>query len=141
MTTPHVRAVIDLGALARNVSVLKSRVGSPALMAIVKAGGYGHGLVESGRAAIAGGAEWLATALLQEALTLRAAGIKAPLLAWLYTADDQFAACIENDIDLAVNSVVSLTAIADAAQSLSRTARIHIKIDTGLGRNGIMLAD
>jgi len=127
--------------LARNVAVLKSRIGSPAVMAVVKAGGYGHGLVESGRAAIAGGAEWLATALLQEALALRASGIQVPILAWLYTADDQFAECISNDIDLAVNSVASLDAIADAAQSLNRTARVHIKVDTGLGRNGIMLAD
>ncbi len=141
MATPHVRAVIDLGALAQNVSVLKNRVGKSELMAVVKAGGYGHGLVESGKAALAGGAQWLATALIQEALTLRESGIDAPILAWLYTSDDQFSECIQSNIDLAVNSVASATAIADAAQALNRTARVHIKVDTGLGRNGVMLPD
>jgi len=141
VATPHVRAVIDLGALAQNVSVLKNRVGKSELMAVVKAGGYGHGLVESGKAALAGGAQWLATALIQEALTLRESGIDAPILAWLYTSDDQFSECIQSNIDLAVNSVASATAIADAAQALNRTARVHIKVDTGLGRNGVMLPD
>ena len=73
MTTPHATAVIDLGLLAENVRSLRERTGT-ALMAVVKADAYGHGLVPCAQAALAGGASWLATALLSEAIALRDAG-------------------------------------------------------------------
>jgi len=141
VTQEHATAVIDLGALAHNVERIKSHVAGPAVMVIVKADGYGHGLVPSARAAVAGGATWLGVALLQEAVTLRDAGVTARILAWLYTVDDQIAECIERDVDLAINGVESVIAIAAAAELVGKTARVHIKVDTGLNRNGVIIAD
>jgi len=141
VTQEHATAVIDLGALARNVERIKSHVAGPEVMVIVKADGYGHGLVPSAKAAVAGGATWLGVALLQEAIALRDAGVTARILAWLYTVDDQMAECIQRDVDIAINGVDSVVAIAAAAESLGKTARVHIKVDTGLNRNGVTIAD
>jgi len=141
VTQEHATTVIDLGALARNVERIRSHVDGPEVMAVVKADGYGHGLIESARAAVAGGATWLGVALLQEAIALRDAGVNERILAWLYTVDDQLVECIEHNVDLAINGVASVGAIASAAESLGKTARVHIKVDTGLSRNGVILAD
>ena len=141
MSTPHCTATIDLGALAGNVRTLLSRTGGAELMAVVKADAYGHGLVPCARAAVAGGATWLATALLDEAIALRDAGVSAKILSWLYPVDARFAECIERDIDLGANSARAVRDIANAARSVGRVARIHVKVDTGLGRNGVMPAD
>jgi alanine racemase len=137
----HVTADIDLGRLSQNVETLKNKINGPALMAVVKANAYGHGLVPCALAAKRGGADWLATALLGEAIELRNNGVPGRILTWLNTIDDQFTECIENDIDLGVNSVESLTGISAAAKKLGKTARVHIKVDTGLGRNGATLND
>jgi len=141
VTQEHATTVIDLGALARNVERIKAHVAGPEVMAIVKADGYGHGLVPSAKAAVAGGATWLGVALLQEAIALREAGVTARILAWLYTVDDQMAECVSSDVDLAVNSAASVVALAAAAESVGKTARLHIKVDTGLSRNGVTLED
>jgi alanine racemase len=141
MTTPHARAVIDLGALASNVDFINQQTGSAAVMAVVKADAYGHGLIPCANAAIAGGATWLGTALFQEALTLRASGIEVRILTWLGTVDDQFGECIAADIDLGVSHQEALLAIVHEARKLGKRARIHLKIDTGLGRNGVTLDD
>lgn len=141
MTTAHITADIDLSRLSQNVETLKKKVNGPALMAVVKANAYGHGLIPSAKAAKNGGADWLATALLEEAIELRNAGIKGPILSWLNTIDDRFVECVEKDIDLGVNSIGSLFAIIDAAKNANKIARVHVKIDTGLGRNGVTLAD
>ena len=141
MTIPHARAVIDLGALANNVRYLNQKTGDAALMAIVKADAYGHGLVPCAKAAVAGGATWLGTALFQEAIALREAGLTVRILTWLNTIDDQFADCITRDIDLGVSSLQSLKSISLAAESVGKQAKVHIKIDTGLGRNGVTPTD
>lgn len=141
MTTPHARAVIDLGALASNVDFINQQTGDAAVMAVVKADAYGHGLVPCAKAAIAGGATWLGTALFQEALALRASGIKTRILTWLGTIDDQFAECIAADIDLGVSHREALLAIVQEARKQGKRARVHFKVDTGLGRNGVTLAD
>ncbi len=141
MSTPHCTAVIDLGALASNVALIKSKVNGPEVMAVVKADGYGHGLIPSARAAVAGGATWLATALLSEAIALREAGVRERVLTWLNTFDDRFMECVSRDIDLAVNSVESARAIANAAYNVDCRARVHVKVDTGLGRNGVTFDD
>ena len=141
MTQHHVTADIDLGRLSRNVETLKRKINGPALMAIVKANAYGHGLVQSAKAAKRGGADWLATALLEEAIDLRNAGVSGPILTWLNTMDDRFEECISKDIDLGVNSVESLAAISIAAAKAGKPARIQVKVDTGLGRNGVTLDD
>ena len=130
------RATVDLDAISRNVEVLREHAGSAAVMAVVKADGYGHGLVPSARAAVTGGASWLGVAQLSEAITLRESGIATPLLSWLHVPGSDFAGAIAAGIDLSVSALWSLTEVADAARSLGRTARIHLKVDTGLGRNG-----
>jgi alanine racemase len=141
VTQPHGRAVIDLAALRQNVATLKQRANGPALMAVVKADAYGHGLVPCAKAAVEGGADWLATALLDEAIELRAAGIEVPILAWLNTFDDRFAECISADIDLGINGTSSLAGVVAAAREVGKVARVHVKVDTGLGRNGIWPSD
>ena len=134
-------AVIDLSAIRDNVAALRERAGSAQVMAVVKADAYGHGLVPSARAALAGGAAWLGTAQLYEALALRAAGVGAPLLSWLLVPGDAFAAAIEAGIDLGVSQRWALDEIAAAARRTGTTARVHLKLDTGLSRNGVTLLD
>ncbi|WP_407657317.1 alanine racemase [Jatrophihabitans endophyticus] len=113
------------------------------VMAVVKADGYGHGLVPSARAAIAGGATWLGTAIVAEALALRAAGVTVPLLAWLWTPGeaDTVERAVAADVDLSVSSTWQLAAVREAATATGRTARVHLKIDTGLSRNGAAASD
>lgn len=135
----HCTAVIDLAALSTNVRTLKAAVGAPEIMAVVKADAYGHGLVPCAQAAVEGGATWLATALLDEAIALRDAGVTARTLAWLHTVGDRFADCISRDIDIAVNGVRSVDEVASAARIAGRRARVHVKVDTGLSRNGVTL--
>jgi alanine racemase len=130
------RATVDLDAICRNVEVLRKHAGSAAVMAVVKADAYGHGLLPSARASLSGGASWLGVAQLSEAMVLRENGIHAPLLSWLHVPGSDFAAAIAAGIDLSVSALWSLAEIAVAARDLGQTARIHLKVDTGLGRNG-----
>jgi len=130
------RATVDLDVIAQNVEVLRKHAGTAAVMAIVKADAYGHGLLPSARAALRGGASWLGVAQLGEAMILRDNGIHAPLLSWLHVPGSDFTAAIAADIDLSVSALWSLAEVADAARALGRTARVHLKVDTGLGRNG-----
>ncbi|MET4638699.1 alanine racemase [Mycetocola sp. 2940] len=132
-------AVIDLDAVTANIRSLRQVIGTPHLVAVVKADGYGHGAVPVARAALAGGADWLGTADIPEALALRAAGIDAPLLCWLHPHGADFAAAIRAGIDLGVSSAAQLDEIADAAGS--GVAQVHLKLDTGLSRNGIAEAE
>ena len=137
----HVTAKIDLGALAHNVRILKVRTGGRKLMIVVKADAYGHGLVKCAQAAVNAGADYLGVALLEEAVALREGNVPGPILAWLNTPNDRFAECIARDIDLSVNSLATLKAISNAAYSVDRVVRIHVKVDTGLNRNGVTLTD
>ena len=130
------RAVVDLGAIRDNVAALATHAGSAAVMAVVKADGYGHGLLPSARAAVRGGATWLGVAHLGEAMELRAAGLTVPVLSWLHVPGSDFAAAIAADVDLSVSALWALEEVAAGARVLGRTARIHLKVDTGLGRNG-----
>jgi alanine racemase len=112
-------------------------------MAVVKADGYGHGLLQSTQAALAGGATWVGVAVVEEALALRAAGITAPMLVWLWTPSEAgiVAAAISAGIDLTVSSRWALDAVTAAAREVGVSARVHLKIDTGLSRNGCCVAD
>jgi alanine racemase len=131
-------AVIDLEAIRHNVRRLAA-VASPAqVMAVVKADAYGHGAVPVARAALSAGASWLGVAHISEALALRTAGIEAPLLAWLHTADSNFGAAVAAGIDIGCSGW-ELQRIVAAAREQERPARVHLKIDTGLGRNGATL--
>ncbi|MGR0221093.1 alanine racemase [Agromyces sp. ZXT2-6] len=134
---PFREAVVDLGAVRRNVRTIAARVAPAAVMAVVKADAYGHGAVPVARAALDAGAGWLGVADLREAIALRDAGIDAPVLAWLHDPDARFAPAVERDVDLGVSSLAQLDAVADAAASVDRIANVHLKLDTGLSRNGI----
>ncbi len=135
-------AVVDLAAIAANVATLKSNTAAE-LMAVVKADGYGHGMVASARAALVGGASWLGVAMLEEALQLRAAGITEPVLAWLWTPreTEQLRAALAAGVDVSVSSTQSLELVVATAAELGSAARVHLKIDTGLSRNGCSAAD
>lgn len=139
MSTPtgHPAVVtVDLDAISSNVASLRERRGGAELMAVVKADAYGHGLLPSARAALAGGAGWLGVAQLQEALALRAAGVQAPVLCWMLTPGLDLAPAIAAGVTLGVSSREVLAEAATAARGLGVSARVHLKADTGLGRNG-----
>lgn len=135
-------AIVDLDAIRGNVAKLKSGT-SAEVMAVVKADGYGHGLLPAARAALAGGASWLGTATIDEALALRGAGISAPTLAWLWTPGETepVRAALAAGIDLSISNRWQLDTVARAANELGQVARVHLKIDTGLARNGVTRAD
>ncbi|NNC11814.1 alanine racemase [Planctomonas sp. JC2975] len=134
---PLREAVVDLGAIRRNVETLRAAIGTEHTFAVVKANGYGHGAVPSARAALAGGADRLGVADLAEALELRDEGITAPILSWLHDSDADFDAAIADDIEIGVSSIDQLDSVVQAAQRAGRTAVIHLKLDTGLSRNGV----
>lgn len=130
-------AVVDLGAIAHNVRVLREHAGSAQVMAVVKADGYGHGAIPVARAALAAGAAELGVATVDEALALRGAGITAPVLAWLHPPGIDFAPALLADVEIAVSSVRQLDELFDAVRRTGRTATVSVKVDTGLNRNGV----
>jgi alanine racemase len=130
------RAIVDLGAVTANVAELRRRAGRAEVLAVVKADAYGHGLLPCARAALAGGATWLGVAQLSEALALREAGVTAPVLAWLLAPGQDLAPAVRAGVDLGVSAPYALAAAAEAARTTGLTARVQLKADTGLGRNG-----
>ncbi len=134
-------ARVDLDALVHNVGVARAHARDAAVMAVVKADGYGHGMVPVARAALAGGASWLGVAFLEEALGLRAAGLDAPVLCWLFVPGEDLAPAVAADVDLGVYSRAELDRAVAAAEQTGRTARLHLKADTGLSRGGATADD
>ncbi|MDF3301126.1 alanine racemase [Streptomyces tropicalis] len=141
--TLRARAEIDLAALRANVRTLRARASGAALMAVVKSDAYGHGAVPCARAAVAAGATWLGTATPEEALALRAAGIGPPvrILCWLWTPGGPWREAVEADLDVSVSALWALAEVREAARAAGRPARVQLKADTGLGRNGCQPAD
>ncbi|WP_040434527.1 alanine racemase [Schaalia vaccimaxillae] len=142
------RALVDLSAIGHNLAALRNRAPGCQQMAIVKADAYGHGLLPVAQAALKAGADWLGVAQLAEALTLRAgldtAGISrahAPIFTWITTPDQDLTPALEADLDLSVSWAWSLAQVCASARQLGRTARVHVKIDTGMSRAGSTLAD
>ncbi|CDO87127.1 alanine racemase [Mycobacterium triplex] len=137
--TPGVlaEAVVDLGAIAHNVRVLREHAGSAQVMAVVKADGYGHGAVRVAHTALAAGAAELGVATVEEALALRADGITAPVLAWLHPPGLDFGPALQGNVEIAVSSVRQLEEVLDAVQRTDRVATVSLKVDTGLNRNGV----
>jgi len=132
------RAVVDLAAVRGNVRALAAHAPTAQVMAVVKADAYGHGLVPSALAALEGGATWLGTAQVPEALHLRRAGVTGVrVLSWLYAPGAPLREAVEADVDLSVASRWALDDVVAAAREAGRTARVHLKVDTGLGRNGL----
>ncbi|MFD6113110.1 alanine racemase [Streptomyces yangpuensis] len=140
-TPTRVYAEIDLDAVRENVRALRERAPRSELMAVVKANAYGHGAVECARAAREAGAAWLGTATPDEALALRAAGIEGRILCWLWTPGGPWREAVEADLDVSVSGMWALDEVREAARAAGRTARIQLKADTGLGRNGCQPAD
>ncbi|OZM74926.1 alanine racemase [Amycolatopsis antarctica] len=136
--TPRAEAVIDLGSIRHNVALLAGRAAGSgaATMAVVKADGYGHGAVPVARAALDAGATWLGACSAAEAIALREAGIDARILSWLDTADTDLAPAIAAGVDVSVSSAAELARVAAAAGRVGGVAEVHLKIDTGLSRNG-----
>ena len=133
-------ATVDLDALRHNVAVVREHVGTD-VMAVVKADAYGHGLVECARAAQEAGATWLGVALPSEAVRLRDAGVTGRVLTWLEVPGSPFDECVERDIDVTVSAPWALEAVQVAAKRLGVTARVQLKLDSGLSRNGSTIAD
>ena len=131
-TFPFRQAAIDLGAIAENVRHLRGLTGVQ-VIAVVKANGYGHGAAAVATAALAGGASRLGTATLEESFALRRAGITAPLIAWLHEPGRRFDDAVEAEIEIGVSSFAQL----NAASETGAQASVHLKVDTGLSRNGI----
>ncbi|MBN9177812.1 MAG: alanine racemase [Microbacterium sp.] len=131
-------ALIDTDAIADNVRHVR-RLTSSNVIAVVKADGYGHGAVRSAVAALAGGASRIGVADIGEALALRRAGIDAPILAWLHAPGASFTDAVAHGIELGISSMDQL--VAAAAASAARPALVQLKVETGLGRNGLAAAD
>jgi alanine racemase len=129
------RAEVNLAAIASNLKLIKGKTKSEVL-AVVKADAYGHGLVAVAKTVEQAGADWLGTALLEEAITLRNAGITKPIIAWLTPKGEDFKTAIHLDIDLSISSVELLAEIAAAGKIINKVPRVHIELDTGMNRGG-----
>ncbi len=131
-------AVVDTDAIAANVAVIRARL-SPGtkLMAVVKADGYGHGVLPVARTVLAAGADWLGVATPEEALVIRAAGIDAPLLCWLSAPGEDAGALVAAGVDISISASWRLAEVLAAVAMSGRPARVQLKVDTGLSRNGV----
>jgi alanine racemase len=134
-------ARIDLDAVRVSTAELVRRAGGAEVMAVVKADGYGHGMLPCAHAALDAGATWLGTSALEEGLALRAAGIDVPILSWLAAPGEGLAAGVAAGIDLSASAEWMLDELAAAARAAGRPARVHLKADTGLHRAGALPGD
>ncbi|GHJ34989.1 alanine racemase [Streptomyces sp. TS71-3] len=137
--TARARAEIDLGAVRANVRTLRALAPGAAFMAVVKADGYGHGMVPIARAALDAGATWLGTATPEEALELRAAGFgpdRARIMCWLWAPGGPWREAVDAGLDMSVSGPRALREAAEAARVVGVPARVQLKSDTGLGRGG-----
>lgn len=130
-------AEIDLDAVAGNVTTLRGHARGAGLMAVVKADGYGHGMIPAAQAALAGGADWLAVALVEEGEALRAAGVTAPVLVMTEPPSTAISAMIETDLTPTVYSGEFTGALAGYARDIGRPVSVHLKLDTGMRRVGV----
>jgi alanine racemase len=132
---------VDLAAIRNNVRVLRATAGGTRLMAVVKANAYGHGAAEVSAAAAEAGADWLGVARAGEGMALRTAGLGLPILVLGHTPPAQAAEAIGCELTLAVYDLDTASAYAAAARALGRRARVHVKLDSGMGRLGALPAD
>ncbi len=134
----HAWADVDLDAVRHNAATLAALAAPAELCAVVKADAYGHGAVPVARAALEGGATWLAVALVEEGAELRAAGIDAPVLVLSEPSPDQFGDLVAADLRPTVYTERGIEAAAEAAAGTGRAAPlpVHLKIDTGMHRVG-----
>lgn len=137
----HPEILVDLGAITANAAALSAHVGSTQLMAVVKSDGYGHGMLPTARAAVAGGADWLGVTHLAEAIALRDAGLTQRVVCLTAVPDAPHEDAIRRDVDLTAGSVLMVSQIAAAARRAGRPAPVHLKADTGMGRGGATAAE
>ena len=136
--TPRNRRMIDLSAIRENMAQIRSATyPSAKVMAVVKADGYGHGSVEVSRAALAGGADMLAVASAAEGTVLREKGIRAPILVLGAVLAADVAEGVENDIIQTVCTPEMVRLCEEAAANAGKQTKVHLKIDTGMGRIGV----
>ncbi|MEJ7796253.1 MAG: alanine racemase [Nocardioides sp.] len=147
MSRARAEIVVELAAIRHNLRVLRDHTGVD-VMTVVKADGYGHGMVPAARAAREGGAGWLGVATIDEALALRAAGDTGRILCWLGVPGEDYGAAIAADVDVTVYSVAELMEVVTALGTRRRrwrrrakAARVQIKVDTGLSRGGAARAE
>jgi len=133
--------IIDLDAIVSNLNRFKEISGGAKVMGVVKANAYGHGMVEVARKLQSAKIDYLGVADVDEALELRAAGVTTPVLSWLHDPQQDFIAAIEGDVEIGVSSLEQLDRVAKAAEHTKKVARLHLKVDTGLSRNGATLAE
>ena len=140
--SPLVWAEVDLSAIAANVREL-CRLVKPAarLMVAVKANAYGHGSVEVARTALAHGADWLGVARFEEAVELREAGIAAPILVFGYTPAQYTRELIRLHLTQSVYSLETARALSEQATGTGDRLKVHLKVDTGMGRLGLLTDD
>ena len=134
-------AEIDLDALRHNASMLKASIGDAALCAVVKADGYGHGALNAASAFLEGGADLLAVAIVDEGLELREAGLDAPILLLSEPPADAMDAAFESLLTPTLSTLTGIAAAAEAATHHHDVLGVHIKVDTGMHRMGVDLAD
>jgi len=132
---------VDLDAIAGNVRTLAAEVAPARVMAVVKADGYGHGAVPAAIAALDAGAAWLGVALVEEALELRAAGIGAPVLVLAEPHPGAADACARHAVAVTIGSLAGVAAFAAAGRRAGRPVAAHLKVDTGMHRQGCLPAD
>jgi alanine racemase len=139
----HAHIEVDLGAVEANTAAMLSASGGARLCAVVKADGYGHGSVDVARAALAGGASWLAVALVEEGRILREAGVDAPILVLSEPPPDVMAEALEADLTPTIYTPtgVASAALAVAARRPESPWPVHLKIDTGMHRVGALPGD
>ena len=134
-------ATVDLGAIAHNLALVRRVVSSADVMAVVKADAYGHGLLRVSEALRARDVRWLGVALPSEALALRDFGDTGRILAWLWApGDGDIERCVASGVDLGVSNSRMLQEVAAAAATTGTKARVQLKVDTGLSRNGCSLS-
>jgi alanine racemase len=138
MTPDRAWAEIDLSAIEANVRALRAARPGLALIAVLKADAYGHGAVPVARAVLAAGAARLGVGDSREALELRRAGIDAPILILGSVLDPELPAVISNGVSTSVHSLKRVELLAEEARRRGRRARVQLKIDTGMGRLGVL---
>lgn len=138
---PRALAEVNLAAVANNVMRLKSAAPDAALLAVVKADGYGHGMIPVAHAARSAGAEYLGVALPEEAVAVRESGDGGALLCWLYGPSDDLSELVDRRVDVSVSSLETLEQVVAAGRKVDRRVQVHLKVDTGLGRNGSTAAE
>lgn len=138
---PRAEAVVDLDAVRANTRRLAEVASGAQVMVVVKADGYGHGMVPVAHAARSAGAQWLGVAVLEEAVALRAAGDTGPLLAWLAVPGEDHVPAMRAGVDVTASSPRQLAEQVAAARAADVRARLQLKVDTGLSRNGCPVAE